>query len=208
MTIIKYYLIHGMDSSRKERMLSEFQHFGIDNNNVSWIVYPNKNDLSDDLIKSITTNESRSFLSKGQISCTYKHYLALQDFIGSDSEYGVIMEDNMAFYSNVPERVERYLYELNTYYPNWDIIFDLNYNLPSKQIQVIENRFVYPSNYLTRCAQFYLFNKKCAKKLYENYLPMETVSDHWMNRLFERHDIQSFWVEPPNVYTYPHISTV
>ena len=36
---IKYYLIHGIDKSRKDRMISEFQKACIDSNSVKWIFF-------------------------------------------------------------------------------------------------------------------------------------------------------------------------
>ena len=95
---IQYYLVHGIDHTRKDRMLNEFKNFGINNEDVKWITGYNKNELTDELINDITTENAKKILTKGHISCTYKHYLALKDIVENNYEYAVIMEDNMAFY--------------------------------------------------------------------------------------------------------------
>jgi hypothetical protein len=78
----------------------------------------------------------------------------------------------------VPETLERYIHELNTYYPDWDIIFDSDWG-KYMEGEVSPDRVVYPKSIEinnfghggTRCAHFYLLTQKCAKNLYENYLP-------------------------------------
>jgi hypothetical protein len=48
---IQWYLIHGIDNSRKDRMISEFEKYGLDNNNVKWVLHPNKNEISNEFRK-------------------------------------------------------------------------------------------------------------------------------------------------------------
>jgi GR25 family glycosyltransferase involved in LPS biosynthesis len=221
---IQYYLIHGIDSSRKQRMINEFKKGNINESAVKWILWPNRDEITPDLYKKIVIQEDSysngiftpgGKLGLGRTACSYKHYLALKDIIENNYDYGVIMEDNMQFAGNVSERVLLYIKQLNELYPNnWDVLFDLNYRAyyegPLK-----DGVYVYPkSNRLesnwhgsTRCAQFYLVTNKCAKELYENYLPFNNAPDFWMNDLFRKLSIKSFWAEPPIVHTWSHIST-
>ncbi len=207
---IKYYLIHGIDPTRKPRMLDEFRRCGIDNEQVTWITYPNKDDLTPELIRSITTIPG-SNLRSGQISCTYKHYLALQDIVHKQYPLALIIEDNIGFYNNVPHTIEGYLSQLP---PEWDVLFDSDL-LQYKQQPTTPQTVVYPkSNAIeggyhggTRGVACYLINLKCATKLYENFLPFNNVSDFWMNDLFRKLDIKSYWTHPTNVFVAPHSST-
>ena len=48
---------------------------------------------------------------------------------------------------------------------------------------------------------------KCARKLYENFLPFNWSIDWYYNDLFRKYDIKSFWVEPPNVANWHHENT-
>ena len=51
-------------------------------------------------------------LTLGQISATYKHYLALTDIVINSRKYAVIMEDNVSFKDNIPDTMDKYLNQL------------------------------------------------------------------------------------------------
>jgi Glycosyltransferase family 25 (LPS biosynthesis protein) len=220
-----YHLIHGVDKSRAPRMSNEFIKANIPENNVYWILSHNKDVLTDDFINTVVCQDISitcgkyaypgcPHLKKGQISCTFKHYLALKNIVDNGYEYAVIMEDNIYFKGDVSERVNKYIEQLNTYYPDWDVIFDSDWAI-YKEGDIISDILVYPkTNEInehchggTRCAHFYLLTQKCAKKLYENYIPFNHAPDYWMNDLFRKLDIKSFWAEPSIVGVFPHVST-
>lgn len=181
-------------------------------------IYPNGEYITDDLIKEIVSpgltyysngiqTNAQQQMSKGLISCTYKHYLSLQDIVENNHEYAVIMEDNMILGKNIPERLDLYIKQLNDMYPDWDVIFD-NAWRKYEEGEIKEGIYVYPkSNEITnqchggtKLAQFYLIRLKAAKKLYENYLPFNVAPDWYMNDLFRKLDMKSFWAEPSNVF--------
>jgi GR25 family glycosyltransferase involved in LPS biosynthesis len=225
---IQYYLIHGIDKQRGPRMIEEFKKWNLDNKKVKWILDPNKDDITYELRNSLLiqtpsyscgtfTYPGCPNIKNGQISCTYKHYLCLKDIVENNYDYGVIMEDNQFFCGDITYHVNLYIEQLNKFYPDWDIIFDTKW-LSYKKIEeedVIEGKYVYPkSNEIgkyvhggTRLAQFYIINNKCAKKLYENYIPFNNAPDWWMNDLFRNLNIKSFWSEPSISDVFPHIST-
>ena len=179
------YLIHGVDTSREARMINEFKSAGIDLSGVEWIRHPNKDEITDSLFNQIVNHSPYMScgvyippgnVSRGVASCSFKHYLALEDIINNKYEYAVIMEDNMKFFNgiNIPDRLNKYIDQLNSMYPDWDVLFDLNYGISDHVL--LEGQYVYPkTNEITqlslggtRCAQFYLLRYKCAEKLYEN----------------------------------------
>ena len=228
MSHIQYYLIHGVDKERGPRMIEEFEKWGLDNNKVKWILEPNKDKIDEEFRKRVLIQEPSYScgvfmesgcpnIRNGQISCTYKHYLCLKDMVENNYEYGVIMEDNHKYCGIIPNQIQKYIQQLNQYYPDWDIIFD-NGNLPyqiMKEENVVEGINIYPkSNEITeyghggtRTALFYLLNNKCAKKLYENYIPFNNAPDWWMNDLFRKLNIKSFWGEPSITTFFKHVST-
>ena len=121
---IQYYLIHNGNKDREKTMMEEFIKWGFDINNIKWTLHPNKNELDEELINKIVCQTpcesngniiypSRMLLRRGMISCTYKHYLCLKDIVDNGYDYGVIMEDNIAFLDNIPELVKKYIYQLN-----------------------------------------------------------------------------------------------
>lgn len=226
---MKYYLIHNLDKNRRDRMLKCFEKSNINNNDVSWLTYPNKEHITDDMIRSYVSQgltysngiprNAQFQMSRGLISCTLKHYLALKDIVENNHEYAVIMEDNMITGDNVPERLDLYINQLNQLYPDWDILFDNNWdgadNNKYQEGEIKEGIYVYPkSNEITnqchggtKLAQFYLIRLKAAKKLYENYLPFNNAPDWYMNDLFRKLNIKSFWAEPSNIFKWEHKSS-
>jgi GR25 family glycosyltransferase involved in LPS biosynthesis len=229
MSNIKYYLIHGVDKSRKQVMTNEFNKWGLNPNEVKWMEHPNKDELTEELCDILIVKgpsyssgvfipENRMITHKGLISCTYKHYLCLQDIIENNYEYGVIIEDNIHFINNIPNLINTYITQLNTIYGDWDIVFDCNCNWGNYiESPIKPDIFVYPkSNEITnqchggtKAASFYLIKNSCAKKLYQHYLPFNNSPDWWMNDLFRKLNVKSFWVEPSQVRVHNnHVSTV
>ena len=227
---MQYYLIHNLDKNREQHMLDSFKRVNIDNKDVKWVLYPNIDDIDEEFIKKnvmpgVTYTcgrpiEAQKEMYKGQMACVYKHYLCLQDIVNNNYEYAVIMEDNMYLIDNVPRKLDIYIEQLNRLYPDWDILFDCHgwdedKIIPYIEQPLIDGQIVYPKSNertyqchgATKCARFYLIRLKCAKKLYENFLPFNFTVDWWMNDLFRIFDIKSFWAEPFNVGYYKHVST-
>lgn len=227
---MQYYLIHGVDKSRGPRMIDEFDKWGLDNRSVKWVLHPNRDEITSELrnnlvcqTPSITCNipveAGCPYMNNGKVSCTLKHYLCLKDIVENGYEYGIIMEDNQYFNANIPETVEKYIQQLNELYPNsWDIVFDTNWKSYTEigEHGLKQGIYVYPkSNEIrehighggTRLAQFYILTNRCAKLLYDNYLPFNNAPDWWMNDLFRKLNIRSFWSEPSISSVYPHVST-
>ena len=131
---LNFYLIHNGDPERYSFMMNQFEKHGIDKKNVEVILYPNKNDVTDELHKKISVNPGKT--TKGQSCVTYKHFLALEKIAESKCNMGVIMEDNIEFNGNVYDAMERYIRDMDE---NWDILFDSD--ILSKQL----DRFTPPS---------------------------------------------------------------
>ncbi len=211
---MKYYLIYGVDPQREQRMINEFIKAEIPQEDVTWIRHPNKDELDEEFLKKYT-DSSVYPLKPGQISCTYKHYLCLKDIVEKELEYAVIIEDNVQFLGTVPDKLDTYINQLNTMYPDWDICFDLKYHNFRIEQQAESNVYVYPKTNeiteqchgATKCAAFYLIRLKCAKTLLEHYVPFQYAPDFWMNHLFRKLNVKSFWTYPENVEFWPHVST-
>jgi len=226
---IQYYLIHGPDGSRKQRMIDEFAKWGLDNNEVKWILTPNKADIDDEFRKNVLCQEESSDgvnvipagcdnVTNGQVSCTYKHYLCIKDIVENGHEYGIIMEDNIFFTKDIPTAVENYMNQLRKYYPDWDVVFDSKWRsyLNIDEGGTMDHIHVYPKyNEITarsfgssRLAGFYIITNKCATELYKHYIPFNHSPDWWMNILFRKLDTDVYWTEPAFTNEYPHVSTV
>jgi len=198
--MIQYYLIHGLDKKRKRFMEIQFRHAGVQSSEINWILSPNVGDL---LPSGICDNPS---LSKSLIAISYKHYLCLQRIVISGNPIAVIVEDNVEFMSNLPQRLSEYLKDLPE---NWDILFDSDFygwryeEAPLQSgISVYEksNKKTIQCDGATKGVHFYMISQRAAKILYENYLPFGDGPDHHINKLILRYSLRCFWAEPPNVH--------
>jgi GR25 family glycosyltransferase involved in LPS biosynthesis len=206
-------------------MVSEFKKWGIEIEKVKWLLRPNKDEITPELKNLIVSPkptyscgvympENGLKLTTGEISCIFKHYLALKDIVDNNYKYSVIMEDNIEFTENIPNRVKTYIEQLNNLYTGWDIIFDSNWKKYTETITT-ENVYVYPKNIKmsskdhggTRCCHFYLLTLECAKKIIKDYLPLNNAPDWRLNDLFREHNIKCYWAEPSIVSVFPHNST-
>lgn len=208
--MFKYYLIHNLEEYRKNHMFMLFKKYDVDIENLKIIEHPNKHELTYKLKKEIVFKNPLFRIRDGWISCSYKHYLAIEDIVNNKYPYSVIMEDNIGdFYENVPLRLEKYLAELPK---DWGIVFDSSwsdYRILGEET-VVENRLTYLKSHnitknmegkiicggATRAAQFYFLNYKTAKKMKDLFLPFNHSADIWMNEVLKKGKIKTFWSEP------------
>ena len=212
--MFKYYVIHNLEKYRRERITTQLEQHGVDMRDVKFINYPNKKDLTYDIKKNFVQKGIK--IKDGWIAVTYKHYLALKDIVENSYPYGVIIEDNVGrFKENIPSRLDRYLNELDE---GWDIIYDSDWisyqNMneeevkPEKIVYKKSNNITYGktgeiiAHGGTKSAQFYMVNLDSAKKLYENFVPFNHAPDMWMNDVFRKVNINSYWAEPTFIVSY------
>lgn len=206
--MFSYYIIHNLEKKRYDNMVRLLKSNGVDSKEVTFINHPNKNELTYEIKKKAVQKNSQ--IRDGWISCSYKHYLALEDIVKNQHKLGVVMEDNIGgFFENIPKRLEKYLDFLDD---DWDIIFDSvwgNYKDMNEE-EVVSEKLVYKkSNHITknmngkiishgstRAAQFYLINQKAAKILYDNFLPFNHSADMWMNEVIRKTNLNVYWSEP------------
>ena len=188
-------------------MEMQLRHSGILAPDVTWINHPNKDDP---LPVGITNNPN---LTIGQVAITYKHYLALADIVQKKLPVAVIMEDNIEFLSNVPEKISQYLAQLPT---DWDCVFDSDFfgwhfiESPIEPAKLVYKKSNEPTGQCggaSKGAHFMLVSNKCAEALFNNFLPFSNVSDHFYNYLAKKLNLNCYWAEPPNIHKIERRST-
>ena len=206
--MFKFFVIHNLEKDRYDNLIKNFNEYGVNLEDVTFINHPNKNELTFEIKKIAVQKKSK--IRDGWISCSYKHYLALENIVNNKIQYSVIMEDNIGdFYENIPKRLNSYLKELPE---DWGVVYDSvwgEYSELNEEI-VTKNKLLYSkSNNITRndigkiishggtrAAQFYFLNYETAKLMYENFLPFNHSADMWMNEVLRKQNIKSFWSEP------------
>ena len=76
---LKYYVIHNLEKDRYENTLNLLKKYGVDLDDVTFVSHPNKNELTYQIKKKAV--QKKSNIKDGWISCSYKHYLALEQII-------------------------------------------------------------------------------------------------------------------------------
>jgi len=210
---MKYYIIHGIIPERKQRLEKELESCGVRMEDVTWIERPNKNEITPQMSKELFKPGPVHGTPGPWICVTYKHYLALSDMVANSYELAIIMEDNVSITDcDLPETINEWLRQLPE---DWDVLFDGNWlsyarlnpagvPYPNGQIEeygekIRDGKLVYRKGNTsggTRAARFYMLNLDCAKKLHYEYVPFNNIPDHWMNELFRKLDIHSYWSEP------------
>ena len=212
---IKYYLVNGVDRSRDEFMLNEFDKCKINRDDVMWMKSHNKTDLSDDFCGTVSTNAK---MKKGQISCTYKHYLAIKHIVENNIDIGVVMEDNIEFNTNnFPERLNKYLEQLPE---DWGILFESDTGKYYERTTTPE-QLVYPKTNMwtnmpgvglwmggTNAANCYIIPYRTAKQFYKVFLPFSNIVDHYYNDLLRKFNVKTYWAVPPVVHRIRRRSTL
>ena len=218
---IKFLVIHNRDPGRKEVLVKELINNGVLIEDIEFIEYPNKDELTFKIKKLSVQKKSMrhnySFpnitgtIKDGWICVSYKHFLALEKIVENNYKYAVIIEDNVGkIKKNIIETLHECLKQLPK---NWDVVFDstrahsfefIKEGKVSNEKIVYEKKLGYSYNENgkivagggTKSAQFFLLNQSSAKKLYENYLPFNHAPDVWMNELFRYLNFKCFWIEP------------
>lgn len=122
--------------------------------------------------------------TKGTIGCSLSHIKTWKEFLDSDAEFALILEDDINF---EPAKLRSVIDELTHNQSYWDIVsFDVAHKGTPVTIKTL-GRHQHLSLYLTEVTHTgsYLLNRKAALKLLEKSLPIKMPVDHYFNRPWE-----------------------
>lgn len=175
-----------------------------------------KEDLNENLLKQFYLGDEEKFLNKinysynflncnyrilneAEISCTIKHLVAIKKLSEECSNFGLILEDDAIFYENFNKNYKKCFEET----PNdWDAIFlgeGCGVNFQTSKIlngeKISENCYNVPHP-ATNCAEAYLMKPNIAKKVYEESIPFQLVSDWELGYQFHKLNCKIYWWYP------------
>lgn len=134
----------------------------------------------------------------GTIGCALSHYLTWVEFLASNNEYALILEDDISFDSNTLYPLVEELTTQKARY--WDIVnlenLHSGHPLTVSKLSTGHHLCVY----LTRVSHSgaYLINRAAAGVLLKNALPMKVPLDHYFTRSWE-YGVKFTGIEYPRV---------
>jgi GR25 family glycosyltransferase involved in LPS biosynthesis len=138
-------------------------------------------------------------LKYSEISCELKHIQALKLISESDSEYSLIIEDDIVpLSSRYISKIVRVLKKNK----NWDLLF-IGEGIGKKFIlNKINKKFLIKSQMLnidhpaTNCAEAYLVKKEAASKIYNKIIPFNMAYDWELAYQIYRLNLKVNWYFP------------
>ena len=208
------YLISGVDRSRDAFMTQLFEDVAW--SDVVWIRSHNKDQLSPEDLSRFTIKPNT--MTRGQVSCTIKHFLALHHFVtAAEGEVALIMEDNVTFPTKFPSVIEDYLRS----HLRWDLVFEgdtmpvpwygrflaARADAPAPLFKKYRGRSR-ASQGATNAANAYLIRRPAAERAIGEFLPFDQVVDFHWNDLIRRLKLNTYWPLYPVVHRIRRRSTL
>jgi GR25 family glycosyltransferase involved in LPS biosynthesis len=175
----------------------------IDKNNVKLFYNPNS-DIFNQKIKLWNHSSGFRYLSYGETSVAIKQILAIKKISEGDSDYGLIIEDDIIPYDN--DFLDKIQYHIKNLPDDWDSLFigsGCGENFIKSKLQDAEkiNEFIFkPKHPATNCAEAYLIKKESAKKIYDSIIPFQLAFDWELAYQFYILKMNVYWLYPPLVY--------
>lgn len=170
--------------------------------------------MSDEDIRSYLKIEAYKHIPfrAGEIGCYLSHLQTWKEFLASDFEFALILEDDIHF---TPKIFKETITDVLSHKDKWDVCsFDMGQlNIKRTSLSYVhlnDNRSLVL--YLSKpiCAGAYIINKKAAQKYISHALPIKMAVDVYFTRSWEL-DIIFTGVEPRVAYqtleTPSHIQT-
>lgn len=190
---MKNYIIHvSTDFEREKHITKEIAKTAFD---FTFINDGDKKDLTKDLV-------SQHFIKKtvtAATSCAYKHILAYKDMINHQSNYAIILEDDIFLYENFEETITNILIEIEKRNLSNFLISLEESNLEYvKGSEREKGKLLYKKN-TGRFAGAYLIDIECAKTMIheiETHKCEEAID--YQHTIFARKGlINVYWLHPP-----------
>lgn len=119
-----------------------------------------------------------------EVGCYLSHMKAIQLFLDSDHDYGLMLEDDIRFEASAKEVITSALQAAS-----FDMLrlSTVNTGRWTKTVQLSAKHFLGVAYTREKGAGAYLINRKAAKKMLHKYLPMKLPYDHrfdleWLDR--------------------------
>lgn len=213
MNVEKVYVLHYTKLKERKLFLDKtFDQIGID---VEYITDYDQEVLTDEMINEVYDRSKGSYDSKihpaygnrstphrilniAEISCTFKHRLAINKIASECENYGLILEDDVILCDDFPKYFDDFL---NRTPSDWDAIFmgccaGLRVPAQHRDGSVVAYKMAHPAS---RGGDSYMLTREAAKKISRTMKTFVTISDWELSYQLWLHDMNVYWWEPPLV---------
>ena len=191
---MKTYIIHVSDATDREKQIKD-QLKGKKLDPI-FVCEGDIKDISQEVLDSFF--KGRMYKVNAQVSCAYKHILSYQKIAESGNEISLILEDDISFYSDFENNIEKLLSEIKRReLDNFVLSIEdstLNYIARSKREKGV---LIYPEKY-GRTNGAYLIDKKGAQSIldYAKENKIDRPIDFYHNLCIEKGSINMYWSQP------------
>jgi len=203
---IQGYIVHVKTAHEREKhMLSQIGNLPF---KFKFILAGDQEDLTAEIKNSYFTQSMQECYSKGAISCTYKHILALEDMIKNNISYGIIFENDIFLSGNFTNAVNKAIAEVKERnIKNFYLSLEDSLLVFVKGSERVKGRTVYKiergkynvkNGYNTRCAGAYIVDLEAAKSVVEEVKKNKCaqVSDWFWTHLVSSNIVDLYYLHP------------
>tara|TARA_R110000824_G_scaffold240980_1_gene429632 strand:+ start:6248 stop:6934 length:687 start_codon:yes stop_codon:yes gene_type:complete len=137
-------------------------------------------------------------LNLAEISCTFKHRLAIEKIAKECPRYGLILEDDAMLREPFEDLFNTFISQTPR---DWDAIFMgccAGLHVPEHRLKegVVAYQMQHPAS---RGGDSYLLTRLAASKISNTMKTFTTISDWELGYQIYKHDLTTYWWEPPLV---------
>ncbi|MBI34056.1 MAG: glycosyl transferase family 25 [Flavobacteriales bacterium] len=201
---VKTYVIHAEKGYEYhgERVKTLFKEKNIP---FEFMTKGSPSNFSNELLSTYFVQDILKKYSKGGISCTLNHFLALESFIESEENFALIFENDPFFIGDFQKKMNRIFPEIEALSSGFIISLEnTTLTFPGYK-QTNKNQFLYAAS-KGRMAGAYLIDKTGAEKALE-YLKSNKcafIIDWFHNELIEKNVLKMYWAHPPLIEQGSH----
>lgn len=206
----KIYVVHYTKLvERRQKLSGIFRQHGL---TAEYIFDHDKEQLTEETLKAFYTPSEENYnntilkaygahsdsyrtLNDAEISCTLKHYVAIQKIGRNCQDYGLVFEDDVLLVDDFVTKFNLYLEKTPS---DWDAVFmgsccDLKLSDGSNPDQIAYLK----DHPASKCGDGYLLRSDLARKITKTMKPFNTISDWELGYQLYLHDAKVYWWEPP-----------
>lgn len=200
----KIFVIHAKQGYEyhEQRINQLFAKFGL---TFEFVTDGDTSNFNDSLLNKYFQKDILDKYSKGAVSCTLNHMLALERLIASDKPYALIFENDPFFLGNFIQKIKKISKEVFELEKGFIVSLENTTLTFPSFFQIKRNKHLYRAS-KGRMAGAYIIDLEGAKRAISDLQShkCKVIIDWWHNDLLTRNILKMYWVHPPLVEQGSH----